>query len=140
MEEIEILKELFPKYGWKKVSDVLGRNRGSIEKRAARLGLHVDRSCYSHPSKGKFNLLNRGENNGMWKGDDVGYCALHEWVKRYLKKPKFCQNCGERVAYDLANISQEYKRDLLDWEWLCRICHMKKDGRIYNLNCRKEGV
>ena len=32
--------------------------------------------------------------------------------------------------YDLANISQEYRRDVDDFEWLCRSCHMKKDGRI----------
>jgi len=50
--------------------------------------------------------------------------------KRKLTKPKLCQDCKKKPPYDLANISQEYKRDLSDWEWLCRKCHMKKDGRL----------
>jgi len=73
------------------------------------------------------------EKNPMWMGDKVGYGALHSWVKRKKKKKKFCENCKKKQAYDLANISGEYKRDLNDWEWLCRGCHMKKDGRINNL-------
>lgn len=70
-----------------------------------------------------------GENNWMWKGEKVGYTSLHSWVKRRLNKPKECQDCGEEKRLDLANISQEYKRDITDWEWLCRKCHMTKDGR-----------
>lgn len=66
----------------------------------------------------------------MWKGDSVGYTALHSWVKRRYKKTPFCMDCKLKPPYDLANISQEYKRDLSDWEWLCRSCHMKKDGRF----------
>ena len=73
------------------------------------------------------------ENNPMWKGDKVGYAALHKWIKSRLPKPKFCQNCKKISPYDLANISQDYVRDLLDWEWLCRKCHMMGDGRIKNL-------
>lgn len=79
---------------------------------------------------GKTNL---GSKNGMWKGDSVGYVALHEWIKNRLPKPKTCMDCHKKKPIDLANISQEYKRDLSDWEWLCRSCHMKKDGRIKNL-------
>jgi len=66
----------------------------------------------------------------MWKGDAVGYCALHEWVKNRLKKPELCEKCNKRKAYDLANKSGQYKRDLSDWEWLCRRCHMEIDGRL----------
>lgn len=67
--------------------------------------------------------------NPNWLGDAVGYVGLHGWIKRRLKKPDLCQSCNENKAYDLANISQKYKRDLADWEWLCRVCHMTKDGR-----------
>ena len=69
----------------------------------------------------------------MWKGNKVGYLALHDYVKYYLARPKNCQNCNEIKRLDLANISGEYKRDLNDWEWLCRKCHMKKDGRADKL-------
>lgn len=72
--------------------------------------------------------------NPNWTGSRVGYCALHEWVRERLVQPKKCPNCGKNPKHkrglDLANISQKYKRDLLDWEWLCRKCHMQKDGRL----------
>lgn len=74
-----------------------------------------------------------GSNNPKWKGDNVGYQALHAWVKRRKTKPDYCELCKNVVPYDLANISQKYKRNLTDWEWLCRRCHMIKDGRMKNL-------
>lgn len=74
------------------------------------------------------------EKNGAWKGDDVTYGALHDFVKSRLRKIDNCMFCGIATKkLDLANISQEYKRDLNDWEWLCRRCHMIKDGRMNNL-------
>lgn len=71
-----------------------------------------------------------GEKNPMWKGDKVRYGSLHDWVKWWVKKPNKCDECKMVKRLDLANISQEYKRDLSDWEWLCRKCHMSKDGRL----------
>jgi hypothetical protein len=81
--------------------------------------------------KGKHAL--RGDKHHMWKGDAVGIDALHVYIRRRLPKPDKCQECHEAKPYDLANISNEYKRDVSDWEWLCRRCHMKKDGRLLNL-------
>ncbi len=77
--------------------------------------------------------MNTKERNGQWKGEDVGYAGIHEWIRNRLIKPLACQDCGEVKPLDLANISQEYKRELSDWEWLCRKCHMTKDGRINRL-------
>lgn len=74
-----------------------------------------------------------GDKNPMWKGNKVGMRALHEYVKNRFPRPSKCQNCNDRYPLDLANISQEYKRDVSDWEWLCRKCHMLKDGRFKNL-------
>lgn len=71
--------------------------------------------------------------NPMWRGDDVGYSAVHEWIKKYFPKPQLCNECKKEKPYDLANISQTYKRDISDWEWLCRKYHMKKDGRLKNI-------
>jgi hypothetical protein len=86
----------------------------------------------------KLNEAMTEERNNMWKGDNVGYAALHEWVKSRLIKPKKCQECDLVKSLDLANISQEYKRDLSDWEWLCRKCHMVKDGRLDRLHADKK--
>lgn len=71
-----------------------------------------------------------GENNPSWKGGSVGKQQVHKWVSRALGRPEQCSKCGAKGKVDLANISQEYKRDLTDWEWLCRQCHMKSDGRL----------
>jgi len=71
--------------------------------------------------------------NGMWKGNNVGYRALHEWIKRHKPKKELCENCGKTLSYDLANISGKYTRDINDYKWLCRSCHMKEDGRVKNL-------
>jgi hypothetical protein len=72
-------------------------------------------------------------NNGSWKGNRVSYSGLHQWVNAHLPKPEFCQSCQIKPPYDLANISQKYERDLTDWEYLCRKCHMLKDGRMSSL-------
>lgn len=84
-------------------------------------------------SRAKISLSHLAEKNPLWKGDRVGYGSLHEWVKRRIPKPIFCSECRKLPPKDLANKSGEYKRDLSDWEWLCRKCHMKKDGRLSNL-------
>jgi hypothetical protein len=75
----------------------------------------------------------QNEKNLMWKGDKVGLPALHNWIRRRKLKPMFCVSCNENEPYDLANISGEYRRDINDFEWLCRSCHMRKDGRIEEL-------
>lgn len=65
-----------------------------------------------------------GINNNSWKGDKVGYIALHNWVRRHKPKLQFCEECKLKPPYDLANVSGEYKRDINDYRWLCRKCHM----------------
>jgi len=76
----------------------------------------------------------KGIKNPMWKGDKVGYFSLHEWIKRYKPQPKLCEICKKKPSYDLANKSGKYLRDLTDWEYLCRSCHMIKDGRMAKLH------
>lgn len=80
---------------------------------------------------GKRNQI--GEHNSNWKGDDVKYEGIHAWVKTYFPKTKLCMQCGLKPPRDLANKSGNYSRMLSDWEWLCRKCHMVKDGRLENL-------
>jgi len=74
--------------------------------------------------------ITKGENNFQWKGDDVGYFALHSWVYRNLGKAKDCKRCGKiKKRYVWHNISGEYKRDLSDWKSVCDTCH-KVEHRI----------
>lgn len=62
-----------------------------------------------------------------FKGNDVGYDALHDWVRRHAGKPTQCQHCGTKLKVQWANKSWEYKRDLSDWLQLCYRCHRKYD-------------
>lgn len=68
---------------------------------------------------------NTDERNGSWKGDEVGYIAIHDWVRRRLGKPRFCARCESTTEkrYEWANISGEYRRDLNDYVRLCKRCH-----------------
>lgn len=83
----------------------------------------------SEEAKRKLSLIHIGQQNPMWKGDNVGYFSLHEWVINRLKRPEVCSSCHQKKTVELSNISGKYKRDLSDWEWLCRKCHMVQDGR-----------
>lgn len=85
-------------------------------------------------TKKRISEASLGKKNGMWKGDDVGIKSLHDWVRRNKPKPEFCESCHKNPPFDAANISQEYKRDLNDFEWLCRTCHMTKDGRLKKMS------
>jgi hypothetical protein len=88
---------------------------------------------HTEEAKQKIRLSKLAEKNPMWKGDSVGLSKLHVWVKSRKPKSKLCECCNKEKSYDLANISGKYTRDINDYEWLCRSCHMHKDGRINNL-------
>lgn len=73
----------------------------------------------------------KGEKNGYWKGDKVGYAGVHLWIRRRKIKPKVCEKCKKEKRLDLSNVSGKYKRDVNDYRYLCKSCHSKYDG--YNL-------
>lgn len=79
----------------------------------------------------KKSISKLGDKNPQWKGNDVGMSKLHAWVKERLPKPDICPKCNLRKAYDLAN-KGIYDRNLENWEYLCRKCHMESDGRLTN--------
>ena len=92
-------------------------------------GKFCSRKCYYEYGR----PLIRGANHHLWKADSVSYHAIHKWVIRYLGQPNECENCGttDAAAFDWANISGEYRRDLSDWARLCRSCHHLIDGTGY---------
>ena len=103
-------------------------------------GMKVDRIKY--PNMGHFEehseetkaLLKknhkhlRNEQIGTWKGDKVGYQALHDWVKVRRGRAKECAYCGNKKRVQWANKSHEYKRDIKDWVQLCQKCHGAYDS------------
>lgn len=76
-----------------------------------------------------------GERNTNWKGDNVGYDALHDWVKRKLGTPMQCSVCGgvykNPKQMNWANKSKKYKRNINDWVRLCKKCHFQFDKESY---------
>lgn len=86
---------------------------------------------------GKDNIFSKikftGSNHANWKGDKVGYDALHNWVARELGKPDTCEHCGRSGLrgrfIQWANKSGEYLRDLNDWIRLCAKCHYAYDRK-----------
>ncbi len=75
-----------------------------------------------------------GKENPMWKGNNAGYGAIHDWVKQWLGKPKKCEMCGTTTAkkFEWASKSRENIRKLDEWMRLCTSCHHKYD------ECRKK--
>lgn len=71
------------------------------------------------------------ENNFKWKGNNVGYRALHSWIMRKLGKPTKCEFCGKEKttpkSIHWANKSRQYLRELSDWIMLCVKCHKAYD-------------
>jgi len=79
------------------------------------------------------------EKNNKWKGDEVGYHALHDWVRRNYGTPTKCENthCIKKsTKYQWSNISGKYKRDREDWQQLCVSCHKLYDYKTSPF-CRK---
>ena len=68
-----------------------------------------------------------------WKGDDVVYFGLHQWLYRNFGKANKCENDESHTSkvFEWANLSGEYKRDRSDWKMLCQSCHRRKDAGEY---------
>ena len=71
---------------------------------------------------------------------EIGIPRLHARIKKRLPKPELCESCNKQPPYDLSNISGKYLEDLSDWEWICRRCHMRIDGRMKNLKVQRDQV
>lgn len=71
-----------------------------------------------------------------WKGDDVSYVGLHQWVARNKGRPRRCEVCGTTSAkkYEWANIDHRHRRVLEDFIRMCTSCHRNYD--IKNNNYR----
>ena len=88
---------------------------------------------YSNESREKISKNHAdfsAEKNPNWKGDKVGNCAVHHWIKKLHGFPKKCELCGTTDStkkYEWANITGKYKRDIENWKRACISCHRKFD-------------
>ncbi len=105
------------------IADKFNCNQMTIWRKLKKYGVKL-RDNHSHKN------INLGSKNGMWKGDKVGYGGVHDWVKKRKPKIAICERCRIKKSFDLANISGQYKRNVSDYWWICRTCHMEIDGRM----------
>jgi hypothetical protein len=68
-----------------------------------------------------------GERHTRWSGEKIGYRGLHNWIEHHAEKTKECSFCGRKGWTEWANISGEYRRDVLDFIELCSMCHTQFD-------------
>jgi hypothetical protein len=89
----------------------------------------------SNEHKRKLGLAHIGNKNPLWKGNNVGYSAIHRWVRWHKGNAIKCSWCGfessNHYMIDWANIDHRYKRDLNDYISLCRKCHRLHDMDIF---------
>ncbi len=73
----------------------------------------------------------KAQEHYRWKGDNIKYAGLHDWVILMLGQPTKCKKCGTDglVGHKIhwANRSGEYKREISDWLRLCVKCHSRYD-------------
>jgi hypothetical protein len=84
----------------------------------------------SESKKGKYNYNIRNEKHPLWKGEEASIVAIHTWVRLRKHKPEACEMCNNFEPKHLSNVTGEYKRDVNDFQWLCRSCHMMYDNQI----------
>lgn len=85
--------------------------------------------CLSKYHIQRIKESNSGERSHFWKGEKAGYGAIHIYVRKHNPAPKKCENCWSESALDLANQTGIYDRNIKNYKYLCRNCHMNSDGR-----------
>ena len=107
-----------------------------------KIGAANKRRVVSEETRKKMSESQKGKklfsDNGAWKGDVVTKGALHDWIHYNMPKPKLCLDCGESKRLDVHNISGEYTRNIDDWVYICRRCHMIRDGRLDKMLARNK--
>ena len=91
----------------------------------------------SNETRKRMSLSHKGKSAWWnWKGEKVGYGALHQWITKRLGNPQTCEFCGKTglIGRQIhwANIGHIYKRNLTDWIRLCAQCHKKYDNEFLN--------
>ena len=116
--------------GWLKNGHTLNLGRKLSENHKKKISIS-HKGLHLSPATEFTREKTLAEKNNKWKGDNVGYYALHGWVYRTLGKPEKCKQCSSIIKVQWANKSRTYKRDKNDWISLCFQCHRKYDSGKY---------
>lgn len=88
----------------------------------------------------EIGLRVKGKQNYNWKGDKVGYVALHQWLVRTYGKATKCEYPGCKyprlnsrgkmmkrpTKFQWANLGL-YNRERRNWMMMCASCHRSFD-------------
>ena len=107
------------------ISNSLKGNKNMLGKKQTEITKEKIRNSNYH-----LNLKGTKENekNPSWKGDDVGYNALHNWIAKHFKKSILCEICGLFRKLEWSNKDHKYSRNREDWQYICRSCHRRYDN------------
>ena len=103
-----------------------------VYKRSSELILAQKRRAIKtgHLNRGRKRPEMTGRNHFAWKGVNVKYGGLHDWVRRRLGKPEVCSfediTCKGQIQW--ANFDGKYSRDLNSWIPLCISHHRRFDN------------
>jgi len=97
------------------------------------MGLANKGRVHQYESRLNMGLSHRNEKHGNWLGDKAKYRAVHMWIQLRLGKANKCSNniSHKSTRYHWANISGEYKRDIIDWKELCPKCNLNDGVKIH---------
>lgn len=123
-----------------RISNTLKGRKLSLEiRKKISLGLKNVYDSGIRKNKGK-----PGNQYPFWKGDDVGYGGVHDWIRKHFGRAKdypcmFCNNTrkGKKTKktsarMEWANLDGKYTRDLSKWTTLCQVCHWEYDKIFLN--------
>ena len=76
----------------------------------------------------------RRDKHWNWKGNNINYGGLHDWIRKKHGTPSRCEECGmtKSKMFEWANITGKYNRDIKNYKRLCVKCHRVRDlgGKI----------
>lgn len=83
----------------------------------------------ANPKNLSAGLIGENGRHPQWKGDAVGYRAMHARIvqRRGKARERDCTDC-EKKACDWSQIHGTAGKDVMDYEPRCRRCHLKYDG------------
>src|SRR3990167_6813766 len=97
---------------------------------------YCSRQCFGKKlSVIKYELYKDETKHPRWKGDNVGYYGVHDWITKHFGQPKKCEVCGlndKKRKYHWANLTDDYLRDRSNCKRMCVSCHRLYDYRRSN--------
>jgi hypothetical protein len=120
-------------YSYPEIAKIMNKPVWGVQVKGYRLGIRKDKTKFRHTPlvKEKIRIAHLGDKHPLWKGDNISIYEFHKWIRRNNPEPKFCERCNRKPPYDLAKKEgRKYTRNIDDYEWLCRKCHMIEDGRL----------